>query len=195
MDKDRSNMIFLSASIPDPKRNKKYFNTADIVAIRDSVRALATVIIPDFKLVWGGHPAISPMIRFVIEKMGSFANEHVILYQSKFFKNNYPEDNKFFEKVIFTEELEDREASLKLMRDEMLNSYSFKAGIFIGGMEGVEQEYELFKTLHPNATLFPVASTGGAAKLLFEESEFDFPTSLKTDYAYMSLFKTLIINQ
>ncbi len=38
-------MIFLSASIPDPNRNEKYFNSADISAIRDAVRALATVII------------------------------------------------------------------------------------------------------------------------------------------------------
>jgi len=188
-------MIFLSASIPDPERNKKYFNTADIVAIRDSVRALATVIIPDFKLVWGGHPAISPMIRFVIEKMGSYANEHVILYQSEFFKNEYPDDYKFFEKVIITEELEDRESSLKLMRDRMLKSYNFRAGIFIGGMEGVEQEFDLFKSSHPDAFLFPVASTGGAAQLIFEKSGLDFPKSLQTEYAYMSLFKTLIINQ
>ena len=50
--------IFLSASIPDPERDRIYYDTADIVAIRDAVRALATVIIPHSKLIWGGHPSM-----------------------------------------------------------------------------------------------------------------------------------------
>jgi len=35
--------IFLSASIPVIGRNEKYFNTADTIAIRDSVLALASI--------------------------------------------------------------------------------------------------------------------------------------------------------
>ncbi len=35
--------IFLSASIPFKERHEKYYNTADIIAIRDSVIALASL--------------------------------------------------------------------------------------------------------------------------------------------------------
>lgn len=38
--------IFLSASIPVIGRNEKYFNTADTIAIRDSVLALASIALP-----------------------------------------------------------------------------------------------------------------------------------------------------
>ena len=58
MAKDNLNKVFLSASIPYPDRDKKFYDTADIVSIRDSVRALATVVIPKAELVWGGHPSI-----------------------------------------------------------------------------------------------------------------------------------------
>ena len=67
MVKKDMNNIFLSASIPSPERDRKYYDTADIVAIRDAVRALATVVIPKAHLIWGGHPSITPLIRFVME--------------------------------------------------------------------------------------------------------------------------------
>ena len=38
--------IFLSASIPLPERDEKYIGTADIIAIRDAVIALTTVVLP-----------------------------------------------------------------------------------------------------------------------------------------------------
>ena len=64
--------IFLSASVPLPLRNAAYFNTADVIAIRDAVRALMLVIIEQkAELVFGGHPAISPMIRLQIAQTGS----------------------------------------------------------------------------------------------------------------------------
>ena len=43
--------IFLSASIPLEERNPKYFETADIIAIRDAVIALTTIVLPRHKLV------------------------------------------------------------------------------------------------------------------------------------------------
>ena len=46
MARQHLNKVFLSASIPYPDRDKKFYDTADIVAIRDAVRALATVVIP-----------------------------------------------------------------------------------------------------------------------------------------------------
>lgn len=65
--------VFLSASVPLPSRHHRYFETADVIAIRESVRALATAVLPVGRLTTGGHPAITPVIRKVAESMGVFA--------------------------------------------------------------------------------------------------------------------------
>jgi len=185
------NSIFLSASIPLETRDKKYFDTADIIAIRESVKAIATVVLPKAKLVWGGHPAITPLIRHVMDVMGTNIKEHVILYQSDFFKHMLPPDNKYFEDVRFVKANNDLNSSLEDMRLSMLSN-NFDAGIFIGGMEGVEIEFDLFRKMHPDALILPVASTGAAAQLIYEKMELKPDIRLTNDYAYMALFRYLL---
>lgn len=187
-------MIFLSASIPNQERNKKYYDTADIISIRDSVRALAAVVIPNSHLVWGGHPAITPLIHFVMKRMNADLKKHITLYQSNLFKHTFPKDNTFFEDVKIIDEASnrDREESLYKMRMKMLSEKNFHAGIFIGGMEGVEIEHKIFKELNPNALILPVASTGAAAKIIYDQNPTSFDQRLKNDYAYMALFKSLL---
>ncbi len=186
------NNVFLSASIPDEKRNKVYYKTADVIAIRDSVRALATVVIPKSRLIWGGHPAITPLIRYVMEKMEYNIRDHVTLYQSNFFKDKFPDDNFSFEDVKITAENIDRDSSLNDMRYEMIVKNKYKAGIFIGGMEGVEDEFKLFCEAHPEALILPVASTGAAAKIIYDGLERKPDERLVNDYAYMTLFNHLL---
>ena len=94
--------IFLSASIPSVDRDEKFYKTADIIAIRDAVRALAAVIVPHAHLVWGGHPSITPLIRNVMAKMSSNLQQHVTLYQSLYFQEHFPPDNFDFENIITT---------------------------------------------------------------------------------------------
>lgn len=188
MVKKKLNKIFLSASIPYEERDAKYFDTADVIAIRDAVRALATVVIPKAQLIWGGHPAITPLIRFVVNKMRANLKKHVTLYQSAFFKEYFPKDNFDFENIVITERLNDRDSSLDLMRSEMISNNDYVAGIFIGGMEGVIDEYELFKRSHPQALILPIASTGAAAKIIYEEHE-RLNKRLVQNYAFMNLFQ------
>lgn len=191
-DEQHLETIFLSASIPLEERDPKYFGTADVIAIRDAVRALATVVIPHARLVWGGHPAITPLIRYVMRRMNSSVRDHVTLYQSRFFERYFPEDNKWFEEVVIVPPNEDREASLLDMRRQMFEEHEYSAGIFIGGMEGVEDEFLLFKESHSNARLLPVASTGAAAKFLYEGMRDRLDSRLENDYAYMALFNDLL---
>lgn len=193
MAKDNLNKVFLSASIPDPDRDKKFYDTADIVSIRDAVRALATVVIPKAQLVWGGHPSITPLIRFVMDKMNVDLKRHVTLYQSLFFEDKFPPDNFAFENVVLTEKKNNRDESLELMRRKLINENDFKVGIFIGGMEGINDEYLMFKEKHPNALILPIASTGAAAKILYENQPQNFDNRLKYDYAYMALFRDLLV--
>ncbi|MCK9170476.1 MAG: hypothetical protein M0P01_08690 [Treponema sp.] len=188
------NKIFLSASIPSPDRDKRFYDSADIIAIRDAVKALATVVIPYTHLIWGGHPAITPLIRNVLQIMNADVKKHVTLYQSEYFHNTFPKENEDIGNILLTKKCETREESLALMRDEMIAGNDFKAGIFIGGMEGVLDEYKLFKDSHRTALLLPVASTGAAAKIIFDELEPAGDKRLESDYAYMSLFRDLLKN-
>jgi hypothetical protein len=188
--------IFLSASIPFKERHEKYYNTADIIAIRDSVIALASLVIPKYRLIWGGHPSITPIIYYVLEKFEIDIQSHVKLYQSKYFEKIFPIENKEFETVEITDDLGELKPSIELMRKKMLGDNVFDAGVFIGGMDGVEDEYKLFKQLHPNVIILPIASTGAAAKIIYEENIAEFDNDkLINDYGYSSLFQELLIDK
>lgn len=197
MAKQELKNIFLSASIPLKERDEKYFNNADIIAIRDSVIALTTVVLPNHRLIWGGHPSITPIIYHIMQRLGLNIQEHVTLYQSLFFEKHFPEDNNKFQNVILTENKLEKEASLLLMRKRMFTENSFVAGIFIGGMEGIEDEFKLFRELQPQAFVLPIASTGAASQIVYDNylSPELKNKRLENDYAYMSLFQDLLIDK
>lgn len=180
--------VFLSASVPDPRRSEKYASSLDTVAIASAVSALVNVTLGRRILVWGGHPAITPMIWVVAEKLGVDYGSWVRLYQSGYFADQYPEDNERFSNVTFTPDIDrDREKSLLCMRKKMLTDYVFHSGVFIGGMEGIREEFDLFKKLHADAKLLPVVSTGGAARTLADSLE-DVHPDLVQELDYLALF-------
>ncbi|HNM30879.1 MAG TPA: hypothetical protein PKN15_13650 [Chitinophagales bacterium] len=183
--------IFLSASIPLENRDKEYFDTADVVAIRDAVIALSSYVIPTTTLIWGGHPSITPLIRAVLKKLDKNVHDHVILYQSEYFWAAFPEENQEFEKVVFTSAKSSREESLKHMREEMFKNY-FTAAVFIGGMDGVIDEYNMFSMAHPSALLLPLASTGGAAQKIYLNNRSKYNDRLIMDYTYSRLFRDFL---
>lgn len=155
--------IFLSASVPLVGRGS-YHETANPFLIQCAVRELVIAVIRQHKIVWGGHPAITPMIWSICEDLGIDYSGAVVLYQSRFFEDRYPEENNRFHNTVFTDAIpDDRDTSLRLMREKMLSRDDLVAAVFIGGMEGVEIEHELFRQLHPAAKILPVASPGGAA--------------------------------
>lgn len=183
--------IFLSASIPTFDRAPKYFETADIIAIRDCIKALVVEAVPKYALVWGGHPSITPMIRLLIQGSPKDIADYFVLYQSKKFKNVAPKDNEFFRQLIWVDDGYDRESSLKALRQRMLTEPNYVAGVFIGGMEGIETEFNEFHRLNPKALTFPIASTGGAAAIIFREWEkrLALSTELSSEVSYPYLFK------
>ena len=156
--------VFLAAGVPDPKRGPAYAATADTVAITAAVSALIHVVLGRRLLVWGGQPSITPMILEVAEAIGVDYGRWVHLYQSNFFEDIFPEDNTRFSNVTFTNEIErDRDLSLMHMRERMFREVRYGAAVFIGGMGGLVDEYELFRKQQPRAKVVPVISTGGAA--------------------------------
>lgn len=195
-------VIFLSASMPTKERDSRFFDTADFIAIRDAVVALVNAIIPNYSLIWGGHPAITTIIHEIFKKRGFGYNDFVTIYQSAYFAGNMPKENQNFDNVIITDairkyetESQNRIASLSLMRQRMLTDSPIFAGIFIGGMEGVIDEYELLKKYNPSARAYPIASTGAAAYMLYcdllEQGELK-GTRLLNDFCYSSLFDDIL---
>lgn len=185
--------VFLSASIPDPLRHERYCGTADNVAIREAVRALAMQVLPRTELVFGGHPAISPLILQIAQRLRRMSR--VIIYQSAFFASALPSEARAFKNLILVPEVDrDRSASLKAMREAMIRSKHFGAGVFIGGMEGVEEEFEIFRRIHAEAAAHAVASTGAAAKLIFDRCRSQAPNdeALANNHSYTVLFSRLL---
>ena len=158
--------IFLSASVPVPGRGR-FFETADPFLIQLAVRQLVVATIREWHIVWGGHPAITPMVWNVCEDIGVSYAERFTLYQSEFFESDFPEENHRFQNLVVVKGVPgDREASLAALRREMLSRPDLRAAVFVGGMEGVIQEYELFREYHPAAPVLPVTASGGAAREL-----------------------------
>ncbi|QSQ17922.1 SLOG domain-containing protein [Myxococcus landrumensis] len=183
--------IFLSASVPLPGRGQVYLSTANILGIREAVAALTVVVLPTDRLVFGGHPAISPLVHLAAERLG--AADRVYIYQSAFFQSVIPPSSLRFRHIIWTPPGVDRSSSLLRMREQMIGSEDFRAGVFIGGMDGVEEEFELFRRHHPKAALLAVASTGAAARVIFDREPWGVKdVGLKFDAAYASLFRRLL---
>lgn len=181
--------IFLSASVPDPKRYPEFAETSNPVAITSAVRALVHVTLGRRVLVWGGHPAITPMIKVVAEEMGLDYGEWVKLYQSRYFEDQFPQDNEQFRNVIYTDNIDNNlDKSLRHMRERMFSENNFKAAVFVGGMAGIIDEFELFERLQPGKDMIPVLSTGGATLKVAKKINEKLGDDLLNDLDYVRLF-------
>lgn len=159
--------IFLSASVPEQGRGD-FYETADPFLIQFAVRELITVCLGRRRVVWGGHPSITPMVHAVCRDFGLEFEAPVLLFQSKYFKDQFPEDNKFFQTVL-VDGAGEREESLTLLRSTML-ARPIEAAVFVGGMEGSFEEYKILLALHgKKANVLAVGAPGGAARQLAQE--------------------------
>jgi hypothetical protein len=198
-------MIFLSASVPRPERASEYQTDsppAEAVyrripdaqfEIEQAVVSLArAVFAAGGRLVFGGHPSISPLVatvageyRFRSDAGAEQGPESpVLIYQSEVFRDHAPEATLLmFElglaRVRWTPAVDgerfDRDAartgpvcprSLAVMRATMLEESRPDAMICIGGMAGVLEEVDLFTRSFPASPVFVLESTGGAAMRL-----------------------------
>jgi hypothetical protein len=158
--------IFLSASVPEAGRGN-YYEDADPFLIQFAVREFVTAALGRRLIVWGGHPAITPMVWAVCEDLGIDFAKAVVLYQSRFFEEVFPEENARFANVVYVDAIpSNREASLRRMRKAMLSRKDLSAAVFIGGMEGILAEHKMFSGFHPAGKVLAVAAPGGAAKQL-----------------------------
>lgn len=178
--------IFLSAGVPDASK-PHYMGEADTAAISAAVSALLFVALGRRPLVWGGHPAITPMIWTYAEALDVDYGKWVTLYQSDLFEDDFPEENARFSNVVITKAVGgDLAKSLEVMRRRMISDNSFDAAVFIGGMRGIFDEYRMFVELAPKAAVLPIMSTGGAAEKL--GSELNANKDFINELDYVALF-------
>lgn len=175
--------IFLSAGVPDPVRGPDYAATADVVAIASAVAALLQVALGRRLIVFGGQPAITPMVWTVAQDMQIDYSSWVRLYQSTIYEDDFPEETSQFRNVTFVDPINnDPAASLAEMRRRMFSEHEYSAAVFLGGMGGILDEYSMLQSMQPNATIIPIASTGGAAEVLHREVAADMELAQNLDY-------------
>lgn len=190
--------LLLSASVPSDKRDERFTKIKNSqIQIEEAVIGLTrNVFSAGGKIVLGGHPSISPLVAMVateysvnkeIENLqiSDIEEKAINIFQSKAFKAVIPkETTSLFElgysKIIWTDAINGEEfnpkiqmtaqchKSLEFMRTEMMKG-EIDALVCIGGMEGVELEFAIFRKLHPNKPIFILKSTGGASKILADE--------------------------
>lgn len=144
------------------------------------------------KIIFGGHPSISPLVAMVatefrlnkeIENMRRNEDEEkpIKIFQSEAYSKVFSKETSGlfalgYSNIVWTEAVNGEEydssiqgrpqceESLALMRRQMMKGVD--ALVCIGGMEGVEKEFDMFREIHPGKPVFLLASTGGASKIL-----------------------------
>ena len=168
----RGKTIFLSASVPDEERAERYNRVEDAAfEIEQAVISLARAVFSEGgRLVFGGHPAISPLVAMVVgeyrEPRFTESKEErrvapVEIYQSRAFEGYFPDDTLLmyrlgYASLHWVDAVDDERfdphnpaqdapcpRSLRRMRETMLETAQPDAMVCIGGMEGLEEEIEV----------------------------------------------------
>lgn len=187
--------IFLSASVPSPASAQRYRRVENAhLEIQEAVISLSrAVFVESGTLVFGGHPAISPLVAMIageylaprfVEGRSADSQTPIQIYQSRAFEGFLPDETRMmfragYATLHWTEAVggerfdpampRDRPRcprSLLLMRQRMIGEMSPVAMVCVGGMEGVEEEVEMFQELRRRAPIYVFGETGGAAALL-----------------------------
>lgn len=172
--------VFLSASIPDPAR---YDGPADPLAITDAVVAFARVFLTaGARIVTAAHPTIAPLLLYVAAELPAGEERRIVTYQSELFEDVLPPDTRrFLDEGIgqfkWTAAAEGErpkhgewDESLRVMRRVMLSETEPAAAAFVGGMEGIPLEFEMFSELFPGAPIYAAGRPGGESRSLVELS-------------------------
>jgi hypothetical protein len=137
------------------------------------------VIAAGGRIVFGGHPGITPLVREAVSKLGK---ENVVdLYQLRRFEGSAPaeiRDDRVFGRIHWIESAaDDIDAELGQMRDQMAEAA--RAAVFLGGKAadhygktpGIRDEYQRFMEKRPDGPVYLVGLLGGETLNLIRELE------------------------
>ena len=139
----RGHAVFLSASFPSADERGQRFAPFDAAGIADAVTVAGELDREGAVDVYQSahfEPQIPPATWQLVERYGKL---HMV-----------PAD-----------ESGEREPSLERMRRQMLGREDLLAGVFVGGMDGIADEYRMLRDLS-DVPVVPIAAPGGAAREL-----------------------------
>jgi hypothetical protein len=187
----------MSASVPSPQRADQFRRIPDAAEqIEQAVVSLTRAVLSEGgRLVFGGHPAISPMVAMVAgeyrasrraESRAERPPANVRIYQSGVFRERAADSTMLMfdlgmADIVWTEGDPEESfdaspskgprypRSLARMRREMLDRERPDCMVAIGGMEGVIEEARLYREMFPGRPIYVLERTGGASALLREK--------------------------
>lgn len=194
--------IFLSGSIPDKNRWDGDF---DALEITDAVVSFARACLTrGFCIVSAAHPTLAPLLLYVAAEFPADNEPRVFIYQSLLFESVLPTATRRFEaegigELIWTESVEGDEPipgrwdkSLALMRQRMLSEADPAAAVFVGGMTGIRDEFDLFSSMFPGRPFCAPARPGGEASLLEHDGVGPYVDEADRNEAYPTLWNRFL---
>ena len=142
----------------------------DASGIADAVSAVVrAVLVHGGKLVFGGHPTITPLVLMIGSELR--VRKAVDVFQSEWFREQITEETWALAEaevgtIHGTPRCPSLEESLEEMRRQMLGFVAPAAAVFVGGMSGIQAEYDLVGKMRPGVPRIPVPGPGGAAARL-----------------------------
>jgi hypothetical protein len=215
-------LVFLSASFPSAERDVAHHESADPDEITQAVVAVArATFAAGGRLTFGGHPTISPLIMMTAEdylpaslkERRALGVPPVLIFQSKAFAGSVPSSTLAMARlqlgtIRWTPPAPSERArmrgrpdpanftrSLAAMRRRMLGDPALAAAVFVGGMEGIEQEAAFFAQLQPTRPRYFLGAPGGAARRLALQRLADGPPRDRAwlrDLAYSDDYPALV---
>ena len=180
--------VFLSASLPNANQPAFMEWGVHPRAVDEAVTALtACVLKRGMRLVFGGHPSISPLVAMAALQSSLYPGlqsapgtpdaRPIIIYQSEAYRGRLPDETwALFRagvaEIVWTgvaDDDDDRHGkSLVVMRDRMLAETRPLAMVCVGGMQGVLDEVDCFRRHRRAAAdqVYTLPGTGGAAAQL-----------------------------
>lgn len=161
--------IFMSASFPVAARQQESGSYDDRHIGMATTALSRAVLARGHELVFGGHPSVTPMVQTALSDESTGC---VMAYQSEYFTESPREMTRLAEftrvRVEMVPSTTGRDDSLALLRDAMLAPRP-AAGFFVGGMSGIDAEFQRLGRLHQECPRFLFVRPGGrAAKLAGE---------------------------
>lgn len=106
----------------------------------------------------------------------------VDVFQSEWFREQVtPETQRLVDlgygRIHWTNKHQDLDNTLKTMWKQMLSVERVAGAVFVGGMDGVEEEYRMVGRMLPGVPRIPMRGPGGAAARL-QTTEADVPKQL-----------------
>jgi hypothetical protein len=160
--------VLLSAALPEELRGTH--RALDLQQLL--VALLRGLLTGGGRLVFGGHPSVTPLIHRIASEAG-FSVPSIELYQLTRFREEAPEE---IYAPTFSLHWVDA-AELSTMRDEMAERSA--AALFVGGKTsgytgprpGIRDEYERFLAFHPQGPVYLLGLLDGEALRMIHEME------------------------